>query len=103
MTTPVQILYLEDDARDVELVRDTLQQSSLAFALRIASNRVDYEAALAQTRFDLILSDYRLPDYDGMAALAMARSQQREVPFILISGTLGDEQAVDCVLRGATD
>ena len=103
MTTPVQILYLEDDARDVELVRDTLQQSSLAFALRIASNRADYEAALAQTRFGLILSDYRLPDYDGMAALAMARTHQREVPFILISGTLGDEQAVDCVLRGATD
>ncbi|MCX7001657.1 MAG: PAS domain S-box protein, partial [bacterium] len=103
MTTPVQILYLEDDARDVELVRDTLQQSSLAFELRIASNRADYEAALAQTRFDLILSDYRLPDYDGMAALALARTHQREVPFILISGTLGDEQAVDCVLRGATD
>ncbi|MCX7004471.1 MAG: PAS domain S-box protein, partial [bacterium] len=99
----MQILYLEDDARDVELVRDTLQQSSLAFELRIATNRADYEAALAQTRFGLILSDYRLPDYDGMAALAMARTHQRDVPFILISGTLGDEQAVDCVLRGATD
>src|ERR1019366_3863012 len=50
-----------------------------------------------------ILSDYNLPNYDGMAALALARAEQPEVPFILISGTLGEEQAVGCMLRGATD
>ena len=103
MNNPVLILYLEDNPRDAELVRDTLQQASLACELRVASDRAEYEAALAQTRFDLILSDYNLPDYDGMAALALAREKQPDVPFILISGTLGEEQAVDCVLRGATD
>ena len=104
MNNPVQILYLEDNPFDAELVRDKLQQTtSLACELRIARDRAEYEAALAQTRFDLILSDYRLPDYDGMAALALARVKQTDVPFILISGTLGEEQAVDCVLRGATD
>ena len=103
MNNPVLILYLEDDSRDAELVRDNLEQAGLACELRVASDRAEYEAALAQTRFDLILSDYKLPSFDGMAALALARAKQPEVPFILISGTLGEEQAVDCMLRGATD
>jgi PAS domain S-box-containing protein/putative nucleotidyltransferase with HDIG domain len=98
------ILYLEDNPRDAELVRDTLQQTpSLSCELRVARNRAEYEAALAEARFDLVLSDYALPDYDGMAALALAHAKQPHVPFILISGTLGEERAVDCVLRGATD
>jgi two-component sensor histidine kinase len=58
---------------------------------------------LAQTRFDLILSADALPDCDGTAALTLARERQPDVPFILLSSTLGEEQAVDCVLRGATD
>jgi len=103
MNNPVLILYLEDDPRDAELVRDQLQQARIPCELRVASNRAEYEAALAQTRFDLILSDYKLPNYDGMAALALARTKQPEVPFILISGTLGEERAVDCVVSGATD
>ena len=104
MNSPVQILYLEDDPRDAELVRDKLQQTTrLTCELAVARDRAEYEAALARTPFDLILSDYSLTDYDGMAALALARSKQPDVPFILISGTLGEEQAVDCVVRGATD
>jgi PAS domain S-box-containing protein len=104
MNSPVQILYLEDDPRDAELVRDKLQQTTrLTCELAVARDRAEYEAALARTPFDLILSDYSLTDYDGMAALALARSKQPDVPFILISGTLGEEQAVDCLVRGATD
>ena len=69
----------------------------------MVGDRTAYEAALTQTPFDLILSDYKLPGYDGLAALALARTQHPEVPFILLSGTLGEEQAVDCMHRGATD
>src|SRR5664280_2122289 len=94
MNNPVLILYLEDNPRDAELVRDKLQQTSMPCELRVASDRAEYEAALAQTRFDLILADYSLPEYDGMAALALARVKHPDVPFILITGTLGDEQAV---------
>ena len=97
------ILYLDDNPRDAERVRDILQQSELACELRLVGDREAYEAALAQTRFDLILSADALPDCDGTAALALARERQPDVPFILLSGTLGEEQAVDCVLRGATD
>jgi len=103
MNNPVLILYLEDSPRDAELVRDKLQQLAMPHELRIASNRTEYEVSLAQTRFDLIISDFSLPDYDGMAALALAREKQPDVPFILISGTLGEERAADCMLRGVND
>jgi len=103
MNRPLLILYLEDNPRDAELVRDNLRQASVACELRVACDRAEYEAALVQTRFDLIFSDYRLPNYDGMAALALARERQPEVPFILISGTLGEEAAVECLKQGAND
>ena len=102
MNHPISILYLEDSPRDVELARERLESGGLVCKLRIASCRAEYEAALAEP-FDLILSDFALPDYDGMTALVLAQAKQPAVPFILISGTLGEEQAVDCVLRGATD
>ena len=103
MDTPVLILFLEDNPQDAELVRDRLQEGGVGCELRVATDRAEYEAALAQTRFDVILSDYSLPDYDGMAAMALARARQPDVPFIMVSGMLGEEQAVDCVVRGATD
>jgi PAS domain S-box-containing protein len=103
MNTPVQVIYLEDNPRDAELVRDTLIQTTIPFELRVAVDRAEYEAALDQKRFDLILSDYSLPDYDGRAALSLAIEKQPGVPFILISGTLGEETAVDYVLGGAFD
>ena len=70
MNNPLLILYLEDDPRDAEMVRDTLGQTLTACEVRVARDRAEYETALAQTRYDVILSDYNLPDYDGMAALA---------------------------------
>jgi PAS domain S-box-containing protein len=103
MKDSVLILYLEDDSRDAELVWDTLRQAGLACDLQVVNERTEYEVALVQTRFGLILSDYRVPGYDGLAALAFARAQQPDVPFILVSGDLGEEQAVDCLLHGATD
>ncbi|MEI6033472.1 MAG: response regulator [Verrucomicrobiae bacterium] len=103
MDRPALILYLEDNPRDAELVRAKLQLAALACELQVVSCHAEYQAALAERHFDLILSDFSLPGYDGMSALALARNMQPDVPFILISGTLGEEQAVDCMLRGATD
>lgn len=100
---PVRILYLEDNPRDVEPLRDKLAQTGLAFELAVAKDREEFELALAGRPFDLIFSDYLLPSYDGMSAMSRARELQPDVPFILLSGVLGEEQAVDCVLRGATD
>ncbi|MBI5822022.1 MAG: PAS domain S-box protein [Verrucomicrobia bacterium] len=98
------ILHLEDNPSDAELVRHLLQKNAkMTCEVRLARNRAQYEAALAETKFDLILSDYDLPDYDGFAALQLARLKQPETPFILVTGTLGEEQAVNAMLHGATD
>ena len=86
MNHPISILYLEDSPRDVELARERLESGGLVCKLRIASCRAEYEAALAEP-FDLILSDFALPDYDGMTALVLVQAKQPAVPFILISVT----------------
>jgi CheY-like chemotaxis protein len=103
MNQPMRLLYLEHHPRDVERVRDKLRQAVPACELRVARGRAEYEAALAQTRYDLILADYVLPDYNGLTAMALAQQQQSGVPFIMTSGASGEEQVVDCVRRGATD
>jgi signal transduction histidine kinase len=103
MSKPTNILYLEDNPDDVELIRATLSRAPLEFRLRVTQERAGFELALGEGPFDLILSDYSLPSYDGLMAMEMARKKQPEVPFILISGRLGEEHAVDCMLRGATD
>ncbi|MBI5819631.1 MAG: PAS domain S-box protein [Verrucomicrobia bacterium] len=104
MNDRLAILHLEDNPRDAELVRHSLlQATALTCDLRLARNRAEYEAALAETKFDLILSDYDLPDYDGITALKLAAEKQPDVPFILVTGALGEEQAIDCVILGAAD
>jgi PAS domain S-box-containing protein len=100
---PIQILYLEDNPRDAELVQERLNQLERTCALHLVGRRDEYETALAEKSFDLILSDYNLPDYDGLTALSLARKRQAEIPFILISGVLGEEHAVECMRLGATD
>jgi len=100
---PVRILYLEDDPLDVEPVEQRLEEAGITYELTIASDRREFEVAVEAGPLDLVLVDYLLPAYDGMTAMAYARSHHPGVPVILISGVIGEEQAVDCMLNGATD
>ena len=103
MSSRLRILHLEDDVADAELVRDTLQMDGIVCDV----TRVDTESAfltsLQQERFDLILADYTLPSFDGLSALKIVRRQRPELPFIFVSGTLGQEVAVEALKIGATD
>jgi len=99
----VQILHLEDDSDDKELVRATLEADRIPFDLEVVSGRKAFEAAFARGGFDLILSDFKLPDYDGLAALRLVRAHSRDAPFILVSGTIGEEAAIESLRSGATD
>jgi PAS domain S-box-containing protein len=99
----LRILHLEDDPRDAELVETILQDQGLQCDITCVKTRQDFESILAEQNFDLILSDYGLPGYDGFAALNAVRTKDRNVPFILLSGTLGEEQAVESLKSGATD
>src|ERR1700753_3075751 len=96
-------LHLEDNPLDAELTEELLTATKLGFRMRHADSRASFEEALAADTFDLILADYSLPDFDGLSALRMVRAQGARVPFVFISGVLGEDVAVDTLLSGATD
>ncbi len=98
----VRILHLEDDDMDAELIEATLG-AGLDCEVRRVVTRAEFTEALEAGGFDAILADYALPSFSGPAALEAARARRPELPFIFLSGTLGDERAVDTLKAGATD
>ena len=80
MKSPLQILHLEDDQADAELVQSLLEADGLPCAITCVKTKSDYETALERGGFDLILSDFSLPRFDGMTALAMARGRTATLP-----------------------
>lgn len=100
---PLRILHLEDDARDRELVATTLQLEGLDCDVVAAATRADFESALDRGVFDVILADDNLPSFDGLTAQRMAAARLPHVPFIFVSGTLGEDIAVERIKNGAVD
>ena len=97
------VLNLEDSQNDSELIEAQLANEGLDCAFVRVENRADFVQALNSTGFDLILADYSLPAFDGVSALEIAQEKQPEVPFIFISGAIGEEYAVEMLKNGATD
>jgi PAS domain S-box-containing protein len=103
MSKKIHILLVEDCAADVELVERELRRSGNPFSLQLVQNEVEFVRALKESPPDVVLSDYALPSFSGLEALALIRQLQPEIPFIALSGNVGEEVAVDLVKRGATD
>ena len=103
MKDSLRILHLEDSPKDAELIEATLTGEDLACEVALVDTREDFVAALEQGEFDLILADYALTSFDGLSALRIAKEKCPYVPFILVSGTLGEEVAIESMKRGATD
>jgi PAS domain S-box-containing protein len=99
----LQILHLEDEPKDAELVQATLEVEGIVCDLTRTDTQEGFLACLQQGGFDLILADYTLPLFDGISALKIAREIRPEVPFIFVSGTLGEELAIEALKLGATD
>jgi PAS domain S-box-containing protein len=103
MRHPLRILSVEDDPKDTELIQGLLETEGIVCEV----TRVDTEAALLasleQGGIDLILADYSLPSFDGLSALKHAMKACPEAPFIFVSGTLGEEVAIEALKIGATD
>jgi DNA-binding NtrC family response regulator len=103
MKAQLRILILEDQLTDAELMAYELRQAKISHIIK----RVDTEGAfvreLEEYRPDLILSDYHLPSFNGLAALGLAQARSPEVPFIFVSGAMGEEVAIESLKRGATD
>lgn len=99
----LHILHLEDNPTDSELIKAILLDEGLQIEITLVDDRADYERVLGEQNFDLILADYTLPSFDGLAALKTAKEQHPLIPFILVSGTLGEEVAIESLKTGATD
>ena len=103
MTERLRILCLEDDPTDAALMAATFKQDRLEVELSRVEREAEFRSALETTDWDIILADYVLPAFNGLDALEIAKSLRPEVPFILVSGALGEELAIEALTRGATD
>lgn len=99
----LNILHLEDDPNDSELVNELLSEEGIACNVVRVETRSDFVAAIEEGNVDLILADYALPSFDGISALEIANNRCPHVPFILLSGTGGEELAAETLKSGATD
>ncbi len=103
MKSPLRILHLEDNDFDRELVRMTLEADGIVAAWAYVKNRDEFWAAAQACEMDLILADYALPAFNGLAALSLAQAACPHIPFIFVSGELGEERAIESLKQGATD
>src|SRR5579864_6342347 len=103
MKSQLRILYLEDDPTDAELLQETLESGGISCQVTRVETETDFIGSLEQGDCDLILADYTLPSFDGLSALKIAQQSSPHVPFIFVSGTLGEEVAIEALKIGATD
>jgi PAS domain S-box-containing protein len=103
MDREIKILILEDNESDLELIKYELKKLNIKYKLTEATNRTEYIEALNIELPDIVLSDFNLPDIDGDETLFMLKLRDNEIPFILISSTIGEEKAVELMRNGAKD
>ena len=103
MKREIHILMLEDSPADAELSKATLRRGGIHFSIVRVEKEKDFIHQLEAHPPDLILSDYALPSFDGYAALEIAKQRAPETPFIFVTGTMGEEVAIETLKNGATD
>ena len=103
MNVPLRILHLEDDPNDAALIKCTLEAGGIPCSTACVQNQGDFVAALQDSAIDLVLSDFSLPAFDGLSAISIVRKGWPDLPVILVSGTLGEDVAIDSLKAGATD
>lgn len=99
----INVLLVEDDLNDAELASRMLKRSGLDATCHRVDTEGGFRKELAEFRPDVILSDFSMPMFDGMSALAIARQMAPDTPFIFVSGTIGEEYAIRALKNGATD
>ncbi|CAN5157843.1 hypothetical protein BH11PSE9_BH11PSE9_30570 [soil metagenome] len=102
-TRALRVLLLEDSRFDAELLTDALRKTYPAASIDLVSDEPGFVHALGDAEYDVILSDYELPGFSGAQALDIAREQAPHVPFVFVSGVIGEDNAVELMKRGATD
>ncbi len=100
---PLHLLHLEDNPADHELVRRCLVRAEFEVRLTLVETMADFESALRQGEVDAVLADYHLAGFCGMQAWDFLRQQGRELPFLIVSGAIGEATVADALLRGVSD
>ncbi|MDD2924158.1 EAL domain-containing protein [Rhodoferax sp.] len=103
MDRPLRILILEDTPTDAELAQRELHKAGVVFVAQRVETRESFVQALDTWHPDLVLADYKLPHFDGLSALELLRQRSPELPFVFVSGTMGEEFAIETLHRGASD
>jgi two-component system cell cycle sensor histidine kinase/response regulator CckA len=100
---PLRVLILEDDPQDAELVAATLRGAGYSLSLEVTDSRQQFQQQLKQADYDVILADYNLGSWTAMDALELLKESGKDIPLIVVTGTLGDEAAVESIKQGAAD
>ncbi len=103
LTGPLRVLHIEDNPVDAELIEALLADAWPDCVIHRVETREEFQAALARGEFDLVLSDFSMPSFDGFTALRLLTEQGVRKPFLFLSGTIGEDNAVEALKRGATD
>lgn len=99
----LRILQVEDSPTDAQVVEDSLRENGLAFSVRRVETREDFLGALKDFAPHVVLVDYQLPAFDGLSAIRILCERHPDIPAIVVTGTLGDERAVELLREGARD
>jgi diguanylate cyclase (GGDEF)-like protein len=99
----IKILHLEDNPRDAEYIASLLQSDGIKMRLEKAEDRDSYVRLLEEFQPDIVISDFTLPSFDGLSALVLLREKASDIPFLFVSGSIGEELAVECLKQGAND
>lgn len=103
MSEGLRLLQVEDSLSDAALIERALGKAGYAVSSRLVMNEPQMRAALAQQVWDVIIADYRLPEFDAPSALALLHETGHDIPFIVVSGAMGEELAVAMMRAGAQD
>ena len=103
MPDELKVLMLEDEPADAELAEHAMRDAGLIFTSLCVDTRDSFTSALKEFRPDIVLADYRLPTFSGLDALAITLQLAPDVPFVIISGTMGEEFAIETMHKGAAD
>lgn len=103
MEKELNLIMIEDSLSDLDLIQYELKKGKIKFSAQVVSTEKDFLMALEKLVPDIILSDFAMPSFDGLSALKIAKEKVPHVPFVFVSGTIGEERAIEALKSGATD
>ena len=100
---PLRVLMVEHSRPDAQLCLQVLKKAGFQLRVDLVETPEEFAKRLGSSDYDIVLADYRLPQWTGIEALALLKQSGKDIPFLLVTGTLGEEAAVECIKQGVTE